>query len=70
MSKSQGTAGRFGARYGNILRKRVSKIESSSRSKHKCPKCFKENKVKREAYGIWRCLSCNHKFVGKAYEPY
>ena len=70
MVKSQGSAGRFGARYGNILRKKVSLIESSSRRKHKCIKCGKENKVKRIAYGIWSCSSCGHKFVGKAYEPY
>ena len=63
------TAKRFGSRYGNTLRNRVSKIESISRKRHKCKFCEKVS-VKREAYGIWKCLSCEKKFVGKAYTPY
>ena len=70
VSKNQGTAGRFGSRYGNTLRRKVSNIEKTSRAKHKCPFCGKENKVKRQAYGIWKCLGCEKTFVGKAYKPY
>lgn len=71
MAKKQlGTAGRFGVRYGNTLRRKVSDIEKSSRAKHKCPFCGKEGKVRRVAYGIWQCKSCEKKFVGKAYKPY
>ena len=67
--KNHGTAGRFGTRHGNTLRKKVSDIERSSRGKHKCPFCGKEGKVRRQAYGIWRCNSCEKVFVGKAYKP-
>lgn len=63
------TAKRFGPRYGNTLRNRVSKIESISRKTHKCIFCEKTS-VKRKAYGIWECRSCGKKFVGKAYTPY
>jgi large subunit ribosomal protein L37Ae len=68
--KKVGTAGRFGSRYGNTLRRKVSEIEKNSRSKYKCPFCGKENKVKRQAYGIWKCGSCEKVFIGKAYKPY
>ena len=70
-TKKQGSAGRFGSRGGgNILRKRVSDLEKFSRGKHKCMFCGKENKVKRQAYGIWKCSACEKVFVGKAYKPY
>ena len=68
--KGQGTAGRFNSRYGNNLRKKVSEIEAQSRAKHKCKFCGKEKKVKRIAYGIWKCLACEKEFVGDAYKPY
>jgi large subunit ribosomal protein L37Ae len=67
--KKVGTAGRFGARYGNTLRRKVSEIEKISRAKHKCPFCGKEGKVKRQAYGIWKCTACEKVFIGKAYRP-
>ena len=70
MAGKQGTAGRFGARYGNTLRKKVNDIEKFSRGKHKCPFCAKENKVRRVSYGIWKCAACEKVFVGKAYKPY
>ncbi|MFW6026278.1 MAG: 50S ribosomal protein L37ae [Candidatus Woesearchaeota archaeon] len=69
-TRKQGTAGRFGARGGNILRRKVSDIEKMSRGKHKCMFCGKDHKVRRKAYGIWECGSCNKVFVGKAYRPY
>lgn len=70
VKKQVGTAGRFGTRYGNTLRKKVSDIEKYSRAKFKCPFCAKDKKVKRVAYGIWKCNSCEKVFVGKAYRPY
>ena len=69
VKKNQNSAGRFGVRYGNTLRKKVGDIEKSSRGKHNCPFCGKEEKVKRKAYGIWKCYSCKKTFVGKAYSP-
>lgn len=68
--KVSNTAGRFGARYGNMLRKKVNDVETHSRAKHKCPYCGKEGKVRRQAYGIWKCSACEKVFVGKAYKPY
>ncbi len=70
VSKLKSTAKRFGARYGNTLRKKVGLIEKTSRGKHKCKFCGKEDKVKRIAYGIWKCRSCEKKFIGRAYTPY
>ena len=54
--KNQGSAGRFGPRYGNTLRKKVSDIEKSSRGKHKCPFCGKEDKVRREAQQFFKSV--------------
>ena len=39
--KVANSAGRFGPRYGNMLRKKVNDVESTSRAKHKCPYCGK-----------------------------
>ena len=69
MAKSKGTAGRYGTKFGRTLREKVSNIEKKSRGKYKCPYCSKQNKVKRVAYGIWQCRSCEKKFIGKAYTP-
>ena len=66
--KGQGTAGRFGTRYGRKLREKVSAVEAKSKAKHPCPKCL-DKKVKRVAKGIWECAKCKHKFAGKAYSP-
>lgn len=69
VKKNQNSAGRFGVRYGNTLRKKVGDLEKYSRGKHTCPFCGKEEKVRRQAYGIWKCNSCEKVFVGKAYKP-
>ncbi|MBI4440320.1 50S ribosomal protein L37ae [Candidatus Woesearchaeota archaeon] len=60
------TTKRFGARYGRKTKLKVSLIEAERRKKQRCPFCLKE-KVKRVAYGIWKCGACNSKFAGKAY---
>lgn len=49
-TKKQGSAGRFGVRFGNTLRAKVSDIEKQSRGKYKCPFCGKNEKVMRQAY--------------------
>ncbi|MEM2874052.1 MAG: 50S ribosomal protein L37ae [Candidatus Nanoarchaeia archaeon] len=67
-TKKIGRAGRFGARYGLRIRKKVLEIEQVQKQKHKCPECFKFT-LKRIASGIWLCKSCGSKFAGKAYEP-
>jgi len=65
-TKTIGSAGRFGARYGKRIRQLVIDIEKKSKKLQKCPYCSKL-KAKRVAVGIWKCRNCNKKFVGKAY---
>ncbi len=67
-TKKVGSTGRWGARYGLKIRKKVLEVERIQRGKHKCPFCFKFA-VKRLASGIWFCKHCECKFAGKAYEP-
>lgn len=66
--KKVGATGRFGARYGLKIKKKVLEIEKVQRRKHKCPFCRKLA-VKRLSSGIWYCKSCKTKFAGGAYEP-
>lgn len=63
-----GPAGRFGARYGRVIRARVSKIEVAQRGRHLCPRCEMPY-VKRVSSGIWQCKKCGLKFAGLAYHP-
>jgi large subunit ribosomal protein L37Ae len=67
-TKKVGSTGRWGARYGLKIRKKVLEIERLQKCKHKCPFCFKFA-VKRLALGIWYCKHCEVKFAGRAYEP-
>ena len=66
-TKKVGSAGRFGARYGQKIRKKIAHIEAKQKKWQKCPYCAKF-KVKRISSGIWQCKSCESKFTGKAYE--
>ncbi|MBU2496911.1 MAG: 50S ribosomal protein L37ae [Nanoarchaeota archaeon] len=59
---------RFGARYGATVRKRVDKVESKQKQKHKCLFCGRFT-VKRLSVGIFHCTKCKKKFTGKAYWP-
>lgn len=63
-----GPSGRFGARYGVRVRRRVDEIEEEQRQDHGCPECGAE-KVNRVSTGIWRCRRCDHTFAGGAYMP-
>ncbi|MDI3482290.1 MAG: large subunit ribosomal protein L37Ae [Candidatus Methanomethylophilaceae archaeon] len=63
-----GSSGRFGARYGVRVRKRVKDVERTQRAVHECPSCHHES-VKREGSGIWRCRHCDTKFAALAYTP-
>ncbi|MBD3262944.1 50S ribosomal protein L37ae [Candidatus Woesearchaeota archaeon] len=67
-TKKVGSSGRFGARYGLKIKKKVRDIEKIQKGKHKCPFCSKFT-VKRLASGIWFCKACKAKFAGRAYEP-
>ena len=66
-TKKVKSAGRFGARYGRKLRKRVTDIESQQKKKHTCPYCSKTGSVKRLSSGVWNCKKCGSKFTSKAY---
>jgi len=63
-----GSAGRFGARYGRVARRRVKEIESDMRDDHACPECG-EKRVERQGTGIWECDYCGYKFAGGTYRP-
>lgn len=65
---SVGSAGRFGARYGRVARRRVSEIESDMHDDHACPECGADN-VSRKGTGIWQCGKCDYKYTGGAYRP-
>ncbi len=62
------STGRFGARYGATVKKRVEKVEAVQRQKHQCPYCNRYT-VKRVATGIFECKKCGKRFTGKAYWP-
>jgi large subunit ribosomal protein L37Ae len=71
MSKSTekaGSAGRFGTRYGVVVRNRVRDIEKIKTSSHECPSCHRAS-VSRVSSGIWHCSKCNAKFAAGAYSP-
>ncbi|WP_158057886.1 50S ribosomal protein L37ae [Halorussus halophilus] len=63
-----GSAGRFGARYGRVSRKRVAEIENEMRDDHTCPDCGTDD-VDRQGTGIWQCGKCGYKFAGGSYKP-
>jgi len=68
MPQTKGPAGRFGARYGIKIRRKVNLIESKQKSKHLCNYCG-EKSVKRISLGIFECKKCKSKFTGGAYSP-
>ncbi|MCU0853235.1 MAG: 50S ribosomal protein L37ae, partial [Thermoplasmata archaeon] len=53
-TKKVGSVGRFGARYGVRIRKRIADVEIVSKGRHDCPKC-RANAMGRNANGIWTC---------------
>jgi len=67
-TKKVKSAGRFGARYGLKLKKKIVAIEKIQRKKQTCPEC-KSKTLKRIASGIWECKKCGNKMAGKAYVP-
>tara|TARA_B110000116_G_scaffold243718_1_gene233727 strand:- start:18 stop:344 length:327 start_codon:yes stop_codon:yes gene_type:complete len=71
MAKKSGSAGRFGARYGRVARRRVSEVESLMRADYSCPKCGAEKSIRRISTGIWECRrkNCNYRFAGGTYRP-
>ncbi|TFG33668.1 50S ribosomal protein L37ae [Candidatus Thorarchaeota archaeon] len=68
-TKKVGSTGRYGARYGAKLRRRVLDIEKKASEPNRCPACA-TRALKREAAGLWKCTKCNLLFAGGAYVPY
>ncbi|MFO7925766.1 MAG: 50S ribosomal protein L37ae [Halobacteriota archaeon] len=59
-----GSAGRFGARYGRVARRRVAEIESDMQSA-----TVDGDSVKRVGTGIWVNKETGETFTGGAYRP-
>jgi large subunit ribosomal protein L37Ae len=67
-TQKAGSSGRFGARYGVVVRNRIKTIEATQKAKHECPVCHHMS-VKRVSSGIWECRHCATKFAAEAYTP-
>jgi large subunit ribosomal protein L37Ae len=59
-----GSAGRFGARYGRVARRRVSEIEADMEDA-----TVDRDDVTRIGVGIWRNEETGEVFTGGAYRP-
>jgi large subunit ribosomal protein L37Ae len=68
-TKKVGSTGRYGARYGAKLRRRVLDIEKKTSEPVRCPACATKA-LKRQAVGLWKCNKCNLLFAGGAYVPF
>jgi large subunit ribosomal protein L37Ae len=68
-TKKVGSTGRFGARYGAKLRRRVLDIEKKRNEPTRCPACA-TRALKRQAVGLWKCKKCDLLFAGGAYVPF
>jgi len=67
-TKKVGSSGRYGARYGVRIRKRVADVERESKGRHECPKCMAVA-LGRTANGIWVCRHCGAKIASSSYMP-
>nr|MDO8083674.1 50S ribosomal protein L37ae [Candidatus Sigynarchaeum springense]MDO8118901.1 50S ribosomal protein L37ae [Candidatus Sigynarchaeota archaeon] len=65
-TKKVGITGRFGARYGTLVRYRTKKILSYKTDIQKCPKC-QNRTISRKSVGLWKCRKCGATFTGGAY---
>ena len=63
-SRTGGSAGRFGARYGRVARRRVSEIESGMNNA-----TLDEDDVTRVGTGVWKNEETGELFTGGAYRP-
>jgi len=68
-TKVVGIAGRYGARYGATLRKKVKEVLEKRYAPHTCPFCGHKGRVTRISTGIWMCKKCGMKWTGGAYLP-
>jgi len=65
-TKKVGITGKFGARYGTSIRRKILEVEEKKTKN--CPYCNK-SRLKRVAAGIWECMSCKNKFAGGTHIP-
>jgi large subunit ribosomal protein L37Ae len=63
-ARKTGSAGRFGARYGRVARRRVKEIEAEMRSA-----TVDGDDVTRLGTGIWRNEETGEVFTGGTYRP-
>lgn len=63
-ARKTGSAGRFGARYGRVARKRVKEIEADMENA-----TVDGDDVKRVGTGIWVNEETGETFTGGAYKP-
>jgi len=63
-ARKTGSAGRFGARYGRVARRRVKEIEEGMQNA-----TVDGDSVKRTGTGIWVNEETGEKFTGGAYRP-
>jgi len=63
-ARKVGSAGRFGARYGRVARKRVSEIEDEMQNA-----TVDGDSVKRLGTGVWLNEETGETFTGGAYRP-
>ena len=63
-ARNIGSAGRFGARYGRVARRRVSEIESGMNNA-----TVDGDSVKRLGTGVWVNEETGETFTGGAYRP-
>jgi len=66
-TKKVGLTGRYGARYGKSVKRKILDVEKGKRKERVCPHCLKSG-LKRMASGIWFCKKCGLKLAGKAYK--
>jgi large subunit ribosomal protein L37Ae len=67
-TKKVGSSGRFGPRYGGVMRKAVATIEKTQKAAHACGRCGSMS-VYRDGTAIWACQKCGYTFAGGAYSP-
>jgi large subunit ribosomal protein L37Ae len=67
-TKKVGSAGRFGPRYGGVMRKQVATIEKVQKAAHPCQRCGSVS-VYRDGTALWSCQKCGYSFAGGAYAP-
>lgn len=63
-ARKSGSAGRFGARYGRVARKRVADIEAEMNNA-----TVDGDSVKRKGTGVWVNEETGETFTGGAYRP-